>query len=213
MTPPAVPSADHTAWQACVLAAVAGYADTVCFLKSGVFAGLMSGNTVLTAIALVQRHFVEAAHSASIIAAFLAGVAIAGALLRRGVPLPVLLAVEALLMVTAAFTPYPWTAPTLAIGMGVQNAAASQFGGAALNTVFITGDLQKLVQALLPAEPRPAAKANLHTAQLIAGLWLSYLCGAALGAAAFASLERPMLWAPLALPLALLPTRRAVRRP
>lgn len=213
MNAPVPPPRDHTPWQGCVLATVAGYADGVGFLKSGAFAGLMTGNTVLLGIALVQGHFAQAAHSAAIIGAFLGGVAIAAALLRHGAKLPLLLLIEALLLVAAALTPYPFTAPTLAVGMGFQNAAATRFAGAVLNTVFLTGDLQKLVQALLPASPHQVGIGRRTSVWLIGSLWLSYLAGCGLGAAAFGWTDRPLLLAPLALPLVLLPVRGASRRP
>ena len=75
-------SSDNTVWQACLLAIVAGYADAVGFLVFNAFAGAMTGNTVLLGIALAGQQFAAAAQSASIIAAFLVGVA-ASALLRR----------------------------------------------------------------------------------------------------------------------------------
>ena len=77
----------------------------------------------------------------------------------------------------------------LAFAMGTQNGAVTRFGDATLNTVFITGDLQKLFEAVLgwlwqskDGQPPPGFA-------ILAPVWLEYFAGALLGSRA----RRPRL--------------------
>jgi uncharacterized membrane protein YoaK (UPF0700 family) len=201
-------SSDNTAWQAGVLAIVAGYADAVGFLAFGAFAGAMTGNTVLLGIALAGAEFGAAAQSAVIILSFLAGVA-ASAVLGRRLPLVAILGIEAVAIVAAALIAPPVAAPVLAFAMGLQNATMTRFAGANLNTVVLTGNLQKMVQGLLGrfAGSTKQARSEAAESAMIGGLWLAYLGGVAAGALAHHWITHPLLPVVLLLPLAL------VRRP
>lgn len=200
-------SSDNTVWQACLLAIVAGYADAVGFLGFNAFAGAMTGNTVLLGIALATDKLADAAQSVAIIAAFLAGVA-ASALLRRHVSLAAILVIEMATIVVAALVTPPVAAPVLAFAMGLQNAAMTHFAGLSLNTVFLTGNLQKLVETLLR---RDAGSTSEGVAvALLSRLWLAYLAGVVLGALAWTTTAYPLLFAVLPLPVVLL--RRAAWR-
>jgi uncharacterized membrane protein YoaK (UPF0700 family) len=188
---------------------VAGYADTLGYLSFGAFAGLMTGNTVLLGIALAERESLHALRNLGIILAFLTGVGISALLRRFGCRLRLLLTVEAVALVAAAFLTAAVAAPTLAFGMGVQNAAATRFAGATANTVFLTGDLQNLIQAVVGrvASPHPTNAGS----GVLALIYACYLSGVLLGAAAYLVIGRPLLVAVLFLPVALLPldVRRA----
>jgi uncharacterized membrane protein YoaK (UPF0700 family) len=200
-------SSDNTVWQACLLAIVAGYADAGGFLGFNAFAGAMTGNTVLLGIALATDKLADAAQSVAIIAAFLAGVA-ASALLRRHVSLAAILVIEMAAIVVAALVTPPVAAPVLAFAMGLQNAAMTHFAGLSLNTVFLTGNLQKLVETLLR---RDAGSTSEGVAvALLSRLWLAYLAGVVLGALAWTTTAYPLLFAVLPLPVVLL--RRAAWR-
>jgi uncharacterized membrane protein YoaK (UPF0700 family) len=129
-----------------------------------------------------------------------------GLLRRYGTKLSVILLVEAVALVTAAFIGAPLAPPVLAFGMGLQNAAVTRFTGASLNTVFLTGDLQKLVLGLAA---RWAGGVPLPQGVWVAGwIWSGYLGGALLGGAAFEVMQRPLVLAPILLPLALLGSQR-----
>ncbi|MFZ4598792.1 MAG: YoaK family protein [Terrimicrobiaceae bacterium] len=191
---------ENSAHQAWVLAVVAGFSDTVGFLTWGAFAGLMSGNSVLLGIALAAGQMGDALHRFGIIAAFLSGIAVATILTRKAIPLPGLVAIEATILLLAGVLPVEVSAPMLGLAMGIQNAMATQFGGLTLNTVFITGDLQKLIQTVAGRIGRsPKTKTPSDHAGTIIGLWLFYLLGAALGAVAHAHFAHPLLFAPLML--------------
>lgn len=198
---PNSPTPDNSPRQAWVLAVVAGFSDTVGFLTFGAFAGLMSGNTVFLGIALASGRMADALHSLSIIVLFLTGIAAATLLSRKAIPLAGLVALEASVLVIAALLPVVVAAPMLGLAMGIQNAMATHFGGLTLNTVFLTGDLQKLIQSLID---RLTGKPAADHSGIIALLWLCYLFGAALGATAHSWLSMPLLLAPLLLPLVLI---------
>ena len=201
-------SSDNTAWQACILAIVAGYADAVGFLAFGAFAGAMTGNTVLLGIALAGADFGAAAQSAVIILSFLAGVA-ASAVLGRKLPLVAILGIEAVAIIAAALIAPLVAAPVLAFAMGLQNATMTRFAGANLNTVVLTGNLQKMVQGFLGrfAGSTKPPKSEAAESAMIGGLWIAYLGGVVAGALAHHWIAYPLLPVVLLLPLAL------VRRP
>jgi uncharacterized membrane protein YoaK (UPF0700 family) len=203
MAPP-----ENTAFQASILSIVAGYADTIGYLSFGAFAGLMTGNTVLLGIALVSHELLHALENLLIIAMFLSGVATSAALRRVGFTLPMLLALEALALVAAAFLAANVAAPTLAFAMGIQNAAATRFSGATLNTVFLTGDLQKLTQAVVSRWGGSRPSQPDADTLVLALVYASYFIGVLLGAGAQVYLRRPLLLAVLLLPVSLLPFRR-----
>ena len=208
-----VSSSDNTVWQACILAIVAGYADAIGFLTFGAFAGAMTGNTVLLGIALAGAQYADAAQSAIIIAAFMMGVAFS-AVLGSKLPLAAVLGIEAAAIVGAALIAPHFAAPVLAFAMGLQNATMTRFSGTSLNTVVLTGNLQKMIQGFLgrfTGSPKPAqsgsAEAGSAASATIAFVWLAYLGGVAAGAFADRLLAYPLLPVVALLPLAL------IRRP
>lgn len=208
-----VSSSDNTVWQACILAIVAGYADAIGFLTFGAFAGAMTGNTVLLGIALAGAQYADAAQSAIIIAAFMVGVAFS-AVLGSKLPLAAVLGIEAAAIVGAALIAPHFAAPVLAFAMGLQNATMTRFSGTSLNTVVLTGNLQKMIQGFLgrfTGSPKPAqsgsAEAGSAASATIAFVWLAYLGGVAAGAFADRLLAYPLLPIVALLPLAL------IRRP
>ena len=133
---------------ACLLALVAGYADTVGYLRYDAFAGLMTGNTILLGIDVANGRAPSAAFHGGIIAVFLAGVIASRVLLQLRHAAWLALTVAAILLVVCSFIGRFWAAMLLAFAMGMQNSAANRFNGVALNTVFITGNLQKLGEGL-----------------------------------------------------------------
>lgn len=135
--------------QAGVLVMIAGYADAIGFLQHRAFAGQMTGNTILLAISLAEGGWSQAGFYLAVIASFLVGVAISGSLVRLGIAQAVALSLAAVALAVCAFVTARWGASLLAFAMGTQNAAATHFGAATLNTVFITGDLQKLFEKVL----------------------------------------------------------------
>lgn len=188
--------------QACLLAIIAGYADTVGFIRYDAFAGLMTGNTILLGMEIATGKMVAAMFHGAIIVVFLAGVVASRVLLRFDIPVSVALSAASALMVLCGFLSHTAAALVLPLAMGIQNSAANRFNGVALNTVFITGNLQKLgegIAAWLWPSSHPKAPRSDGVA-IFALVWFTYAMGALLGALADSRLAYPLL-----LPAALLP--------
>lgn len=185
-----------------LLAMIAGYADTVGFLRYGAFAGLMTGNTILFAMEIARSQFGQAAFHAAIMASFIVGVMLSRVLLRLGWPVWVALTSAGALLATCGFLDKAAAALVLPLAMGMQNSAANRFNGVMLSTVFITGNVQRVGEGLLailwpnkdPAAPKGDSPA------IFALVWLAYALGAGFGAVADRLLAYPLL-----LPAALMP--------
>jgi uncharacterized membrane protein YoaK (UPF0700 family) len=201
--------------QAALLSLVAGYADAVGYLRFGAFAGMMTGNAVFFAMAAMEAQPWHAAAYAAIILSFLAGVVFSRMLLRLGSSPVVPLTVTAATLVLCDALPNSWAAPTLALAMGTQNSAVTRIAGIPINTVFITGNLQRLgeglVQRLWPV--RAEGRSDAAPIGLYAMIWLGYPLGAALGALAQKFVAWPLVAPAVVLPFVLLPIRpsRAAR--
>lgn len=188
--------------QAVLLALIAGYADTVGFLRFEAFAGLMTGNTILLGIEVATGKWASAGYHCAIMIVFLIGVVLAQVLARLGHQPWVALSGTAALMVLCGFMDKLLASLLLPLAMGLQNSAANRFNGVALNTVFITGNIQKVGEGLIAwAWPAKEGTSRPGDGFAIYGLvWMAYAAGAGLGAVA----EKGMTY-PLLLPAALLP--------
>src|SRR5262245_25787734 len=176
--------------QAGLLVMIAGYADALGFLQHRAFAGQMTGNTILLAISIAEATWSQAGFYLAVIASFLVGVAIAGSLVRLGHAQALALSLAGVALAICAFVTARWGALLLAFAMGTQNAAATRFGAATLNTVFITGDLQKLFEKVLGWlwQRDSTAKDEVGSAGFVtlALVWVEYFAGALIGAVAHA---------------------------
>jgi uncharacterized membrane protein YoaK (UPF0700 family) len=198
------------ALQAGVLVMIAGYADAIGFLQHRAFAGQMTGNTILLAISMAEAGWSQAGFYVAVIVSFLVGVAISGSLVRLGYAQALALSLSAASLAICAFVTARWGALLLAFAMGAQNAAATHFGAATLNTVFITGDLQKLFEKVLAwLWQRSATKDESSSAGFatLALVWVEYFAGALIGAVAHATLSYPLLIPAVLLPFVLLGRR------
>lgn len=187
---------------ACLLALIAGYADTIGFLRYEAFAGLMTGNTIFFGVEVARGRWLDAAFHAAIMAAFLAGVILSRVMLRLGFPVWTALGAAAILLVITGLLGRREAALVLPLAMGMQNSAANRFNGVALNTVFITGNIQKVGEGLLawlwPSNDPAAPKSD--GVAIFALVWFGYALGAGLGALANQAMSQPLL-----VPAALLP--------
>jgi uncharacterized membrane protein YoaK (UPF0700 family) len=188
--------------QACLLAVIAGYADTVGYIRYGAFAGLMTGNTIFFGVELATGKFVTAAFHLAIITVFLGGVVVARVLIKHDyAPFHALCLTSALLAI-CGLLPHGPAALLLALAMGMQNSAANRFNGVALNTVFVTGNLQKLGEGLVAwawAKDHEKSQA-LESTAIFAYVWIAYAAGAAAGALANGLMSYPLLLPALVLP-------------
>ncbi len=177
---------------AALLSGVAGWVDAVSYLKFDVFAGAMTGNTVLLGISIIKQSPDRVAYQLALIAVFVAFAAFVASISRLGWRPSLLLMVEGLFLVASSFSTDPWIACLMAAAMGIQTTIVPRFLGVSVNTVFITGNIGRLGEALSEIH-EPAARAR---ARPLALAWLCYGIGAALGCAGL-SLHRYIMLPPV----------------
>lgn len=168
---------------AALLAGIAGYVDAICYLRlGGAFAANMTGNLVEVGLAVARGQWKLAIWCASLLVAFLLGILAARLVLRTQHSARLSLLLEAAIIVVAATGVFGIAAvPVLAAAMALQNEAVTH-GIVALNVGFITGDLQRIGERLIPAaEPAEPRKRNNRVALLLTILFF-YAAGAAIGA-------------------------------
>ena len=170
-----------------LLCALAGSVDAAAYLLCGqVFVANMTGNSVLLAISLMHWNPKEAALRAGMVAAFLAGVIVESLLARtadKGLTKTqrvFILGIESLLLLLLAWknagAHTDLLLLLLACMLGIQNAAFQNIGAFHLNTTFITGNLEKLGEAMTDVrDALPKTTTFLVT-------WIAYAGGACLGA-------------------------------
>jgi len=177
-----------------LLAAVAGYVDAICYVCLGrVFAANMTGNLVLIGMSIAAAEWHRAAFCAAIILAFFYGVVAARALLQSPLPSRLAPAIEAAAIALAGTGRLGIaTAPLLAAAIAVQNEAV-RHGIVSVNVAFITGDLQRLGERLLPTAGPTPRRGPARQSQIILAVLLCYAVGAGLGGVA-ARLGLPALF-------------------
>jgi len=191
----------------CLLCAIAGSVDAAAYLLCGqVFVANMTGNTVLFAISLLQEELRVAALRGGLVVAFLAGVVVARLLARTAGQRVTrrqrifVLGIQALLLLLLAWrsaaTHTHLSLLLLACMLGTQNGAFQYIGGIHLNTTFVTGDLEKLGEAVTETQN------TLTRASAFLLSWVGYAGGAVLGALGAKCLPHHAFLVPMALTLA-----------
>jgi uncharacterized membrane protein YoaK (UPF0700 family) len=194
-----------------LLACAAGAADAVSYMELGrVFTANMTGNTVLLGLALVEAERQATIRAALALVGFLVGGALGAWIVERGASGSIwppavtrALALEWIILIVFAVdwlyvspdAPSPLATGSLivlsALAMGVQSTAARRLDVSGVATTYITGTLTNLVAWLVawgvhanpgrhPVQPTRPAQAVV----LLAAVWLVYLGGAAVAAAA-----------------------------
>ena len=185
--------------QATLLTIVAGIADAVGYITmGGVFAANMTGNTVLAGIAAAHGRWLDAFHHLSPLVTFFLGAMLARLILRLWRRPAFAIALEAALLAALDFLPLGIEAKVLivALAMGLQASAITQFAGAAISTVVVTSTLARTADAALDALVPGAATAPPAKAaprRLLALTWLGYLAGAVAGALLLQVTPYPLL--------------------
>jgi uncharacterized membrane protein YoaK (UPF0700 family) len=184
---------------AIVLCLVAGMVDAVGYVRHGAFAANMTGNTVLTAIALAERDAARAVDCGLMLACFFGGVIFGRLLLTlgRGRAAWPLTLEAALLVACVLMPPERWLAlGTVALAMGVQAAALSRFAGVSVSTVVVTSTMVRLAEANIDFLLRffgRAATAERAPWLLLSGVWLAYAVGALLAVLLTPASSTPVL--------------------
>jgi uncharacterized membrane protein YoaK (UPF0700 family) len=209
-----------------VLTCAAGLVDAISYLEMGhVFTAMMTGNTVLLALAIGQGEVVAALRSTLALVAFSAGAAGGAMVLLRGRARgewpPIVTATLALEGVVLIVFGVVWhlggpgsRADVLTVvliglsglAMGIQAAAVRHLGVPGVASTYITGTLTSLMAELVtwlrprgpssPGEPTPSS-ASRHL-RLLASVFLVYGAGALIGAVLQARSSSLLAWLPCA---------------
>jgi uncharacterized membrane protein YoaK (UPF0700 family) len=191
------------------LAVVAGCTDAVTYVSLGhVFTANMTGNTVLLGIAFVTGSTARVLRSASALAGFCLGVALAAGFIGPGQhrlwPLRVTLALvaetailAALAVSAAATTAHAgrvyWLIALSGVAMGAQSAAVRAIAVPGVATTYITGTLTRLVASTFDRADEARSQAT-DTRRLGAAIWCVYLLAAVVGAAAARASGPQAIW-------------------
>jgi len=192
-----------------VLTCAAGLVDAISYLEMGhVFTAMMTGNTVLLALAIGQGEVMAALRSTLALLTFSVGAAGGAMLLRRGRARgewpPIVTATLALEAVALGVFAVMWhvkgpMAPTgvltvvlialSGLAMGIQAAAVRHLGVPGVASTYITGTLTSLMAELVTG----AASRHLR---LLASVFLVYGAGALIGAVLQARSSSLLAWLP-----------------
>lgn len=141
-------------WQirCCMLLCLAcGIVDAVGYLRHGIFAANMTGNTVLLGLSLAQLEWGRALDRAVPLLVFFLGALLARLLLVRTGRrpwIPLLLGAALIVLALAAMPDSKFFLLLITLAMGVQSTAITQFAGVTLSTVVITSTMARIAEAL-----------------------------------------------------------------
>ena len=175
------------------LAVIAGWVDAVALLGLHAYVANMTGVVVLFGMAAADLDREGATRQALTLVGFFAGV-LASRMLRRLNVGPAPSYAASGLVVLACIGPAGTGQVgliALAAAMGLQNAAGTVFGGVGLNTVFLTGNLQRLGETL--ADPVKPGTRRGFALGLLPSVLVAYAAGAGGGALAVRCLDHPLL--------------------
>lgn len=184
-------------WLAILLAALAGYVDSLGFLQlGGLFVSFMSGNSTRLAANLARGDWSAAGATAALLALFVLG-AMLGALAARGEEARSrsrVLALETALLAGAA-TAAALNRPAITVGlmvlaMAVENSVFLRNGEVGVSLTYMTGTLVKLGQALASA----VRGGDPMAFRPYLALWAGLTGGAVLGALSYGALGLAALW-------------------
>lgn len=190
---------------AVLLSASAGAVDIIAYLKfDQVFVANMTGNTVLFASDMVALEFPKALNHLLPIVTFIVGVVTARiAVIRFDKPNwpkmgVCLILIAGLWTIVALLIPNLGSIliPVLAFSMGAQNATLPRVEKVPVNTAFITGNLEKLGEAIAGLLRKPADRDEWLKIWAVGLIWIAYAFGAAAGAFAALHIGRHSLLLP-----------------
>jgi uncharacterized membrane protein YoaK (UPF0700 family) len=208
-----------------VLTCGAGLVDAISYLELGhVFTAMMTGNTVLLALAIGQGELMAALRSTLALVTFSAGAAGGAMVLRRGRArgewppiVTATLAIEAVVLgVFAAMwhlkgpaaRPEALTLGLIALSglaMGIQAAAVRHLGVPGVASTYITGTLTSLMAELV------TDSASRHL-RLLASVFLVYGAGALIGTVLHGRSSALLAWLPCVCVVAVVATGLAHHR-
>jgi uncharacterized membrane protein YoaK (UPF0700 family) len=183
-------------WLSLGLAFVGGYGDAASFVLAKTFTGHVTGNLVLTAIAVAAHDWRAALGHLSAIVTFLMGIFISVLITRplKEWLLPTIMGIEVILIVAASLSLSSHMAHGVEIfvifvslALGLQNGGFRRVGGISVHTTYLTG----MITSLLSTEAEqyasevvpPVVRTHDPKISLLCGIWIAFVVGAGTGAA------------------------------
>jgi uncharacterized membrane protein YoaK (UPF0700 family) len=180
-------------WLSLGFALLGGYGDAAGFVLGKTFTGHVTGNLVLAPITLVAHDWRAALAHLSAVACFLAGIPLSVLIARLSAAWPFWQTLTTFLAAYLALASRAASAVEifvicLSLALGLQNGAFRRTGGISVHTTYLTG----MITGLIATE---AEKLTLQGASgrataldsklgLLCGIWVVFVLGAAMGAAA-----------------------------
>jgi uncharacterized membrane protein YoaK (UPF0700 family) len=185
------------AWLSFGLAFVGGYGDAASLVLAKTFTGHVTGNLVLTAIAVAAGDWRAVLEHFSAIVTFLIGISLSVIIARplKAWPLlPTIMAIEVILIVAASFAlasdavhGVEMYVIFVSLALGLQNGAFRRVGGISVHTTYLTG----MITSLISTETKKYASkvipqsVRVHDPKigLLCEIWIAFVLGASIGAA------------------------------
>jgi uncharacterized membrane protein YoaK (UPF0700 family) len=185
------------AWLSFGLAFVGGYGDAASFVLAKTFTGHVTGNLVLTAIAVAAHDWRATFEHLSAIVTFLIGISLSVLIVRpfKAWPsLPTIMGIEVILIVAASLALASRMTHGVEIfvifvslALGLQNGAFRRAGGINVHTTYLTGMITSLIstetERYASKTVAPAVRAPDPKIGLLCGIWTAFVLGAGTGAA------------------------------
>jgi uncharacterized membrane protein YoaK (UPF0700 family) len=185
------------AWLSVGLAFVGGYGDAAGFVLAKTFTGHVTGNLVLTAIAVAAHDWRATLEHLSAIVTFLIGISLSVLIVRpfKAWPsLPTIMGIEVILIVAASLTLASRMTHGVEIfvifvslALGLQNGAFRRAGGISVHTTYLTGMMTSLIstetERYASKTIAPAVRAPDPKIGILCGIWIAFVLGAGTGAA------------------------------
>src|SRR5260370_3650713 len=183
-------------WLSLGLAFVGGYGAAASFVVAKTFTGHVTGNLVLTAIAVAAHDWRAALGHLSAIVTFLMGIFISVLIARplKEWLLPTIMGMEVILIVAASLSLSSNMAHgveifviLVSLALGLQNGGFRRVGGISVHTTYLTGMITSLIsteteryasEVVPPAVRTPDPKIGL-----LYGMWIGFVLAAGTGAA------------------------------
>jgi uncharacterized membrane protein YoaK (UPF0700 family) len=195
------------AWLAFGFAFVGGYGDAAGFVLARTFTGHVTGNLVLTAIAVAGRDWRATVEHLLAIATFFAGVFLSELMAhtrkaRSSLPLIAIVIGVEIVLIAAAYRALESDSIfrlklfvfCVSLALGMQNGAFRRAGGINVHTTYLTGMITTLIAAgtdrylsRITLQPVPATDPKI---ELLCGIGVAFVLGAGTGAAMIFHFQR-----------------------
>jgi uncharacterized membrane protein YoaK (UPF0700 family) len=187
-------------WVSFGLTFVGGYGDAASFVLAKTFTGHVTGNLVLTAIAVAAHDWRAALEPLSAIVTFLIGISLSVLIVRPLKArllwplLPTIMGIEVILIVAASLALASDMAHGVelfvifvSLALGLQNGAFRRVGGISVHTTYLTGMITSLISTTTERHASEVTPPTLGSPDpkvgLLCGIWIAFVLGAGTGAA------------------------------